>query len=161
MTTAPPRPDADTHPPEDEFRLGGFSWFTIGVLGGLMVTSALAFLMLMGRTGTPEYTVEMVRERAGAAGAAADSLTLIGTEFAYDPVDTAIIAGGELTLDNQGSIEHNVVLEGVANIEILAAPNAQASAVIEVAPGTYTIFCSIPGHRDAGMEGTLTVVEAE
>lgn len=39
---------------------------------------------------------------------------------------------------------------------LLMAPGGPTSATVLLKPGTYTIFCTIPGHRAAGMQATLT-----
>lgn len=69
---------------------------------------------------------------------------------------------GKVTIDfdNPSAIPHNVEVEDesgkvLGGTETIAS--SEESATVELEPGTYTFFCSIPGHREAGMEGTLTV----
>lgn len=59
----------------------------------------------------------------------------------------------------EGSINHNVVFAGVADdLPVVEADGGQTtSGSVELQPGTYTYYCSVPGHRSARMEGTLTV----
>lgn len=76
--------------------------------------------------------------------------------------DTAESEAGEVTVDfnNGQSVPHDVAFEDssgktVGQTEVIA--EGEDSAVVNLKPGTYTFFCTIPGHREAGMEGTLTV----
>ncbi len=68
---------------------------------------------------------------------------------------------GKVTIDfdNPAALEHNVAIEQngkvIAESETLAKGKTSVSA--ELTPGTYTFLCTIPGHAEAGMEGTLTV----
>jgi len=82
--------------------------------------------------------------------------------FAFDP-DTLTTKVGqivELTLENTGVLEHTFVID---ELDVLAGPVLGGqSAPISFIPGvagTYTYYCSVPGHREAGMEGTFTVTE--
>lgn len=75
---------------------------------------------------------------------------------------TAESEAGEVTVDfkNGQSIPHDVAFEDssgktVGKTEVVA--EGEDSAVVNLKPGTYKFFCTIPGHREAGMEGTLTV----
>jgi FtsP/CotA-like multicopper oxidase with cupredoxin domain len=83
------------------------------------------------------------------------------SEFAIEG-DTEIAAGRTvLDVTNQGSTAHNLALEGGPSTPDLAAGETATLDVGDLAPGTYTIFCAIAGHREAGMEATLTVAEGE
>jgi plastocyanin len=68
---------------------------------------------------------------------------------------------GKITIDfnNPSSIPHNFFVEAdgkeIGGTETVASK--EVNATVELEPGTYTFFCSVPGHREAGMEGTLTV----
>lgn len=60
---------------------------------------------------------------------------------------------------NAGALIHNLVLEGGPSTPDLNNEESAVLNVVDLEPGTYTIFCSIPGHREAGMETTITVQE--
>ena len=75
---------------------------------------------------------------------------------------SATAEAGEDTIEfnNPSAVPHNVAIEDssgkvIAETETISESETTTTADLE--PGTYTFFCSIPGHREAGMEGTLTV----
>ena len=102
-------------------------------------------------------------EDTGSADPAdADStVTLTGTDgLKFDPTDLEADAGEvAISLTAQDAVEHDVVIEGINGNEPVVAANAGSTNVgtVELEPGTYTFYCNIPGHRQAGMEGTLEV----
>lgn len=64
----------------------------------------------------------------------------------------------EVEYVNEGSIAHDLMFESVANFELEVKKKGDVdSGTIDLEAGEYTFFCEIPGHRGAGMEGTLTV----
>jgi plastocyanin len=68
---------------------------------------------------------------------------------------------GKVTIDftNDSSISHDVKVEGngISGEGTDQVTGGSASATLDLKPGTYTFFCSVDGHRAAGMEGTLVV----
>ena len=79
-------------------------------------------------------------------------------EFAYDPTSFTIPAdtATDVTLDNTGVVEHDITVDEL-DLRIYADPASSTTESVTAPAGTYTFYCSIPGHRDSGMEGTLTV----
>jgi plastocyanin len=60
---------------------------------------------------------------------------------------------------NPGQIPHDVqIAEGSKELGgTKTITGTSQSFDVELKPGDYTFFCSVPGHREGGMQGTLTV----
>jgi uncharacterized cupredoxin-like copper-binding protein len=78
------------------------------------------------------------------------------TDFAITPASAP--AGGSLAVTNDGAVAHNLAIEDtdLATAD-LAAGESEDLALSGLETGTYTMFCTIAGHREAGMEADLTV----
>jgi uncharacterized cupredoxin-like copper-binding protein len=112
-----------------------------------------------------------------------DTLEIVGTDtLAFAPTAYAIAADRivTVTLTSEAAVEHDLVIEGAASSGVSepteghshddeeptddlhvahAEAGGRAGALLLIKePGTYTVYCSIPGHRAAGMEATLVVV---
>jgi plastocyanin len=70
---------------------------------------------------------------------------------------------GKVTINfsNASPVGHNLTIQQGTNGSVIGAtPTFQGGSktlTVTLKPGTYTFFCSVPGHRMAGMQGTLTV----
>ena len=76
--------------------------------------------------------------------------------------DTASAKAGKVTLNftNPQPLTHDVAIEDssgktIGKTDLIA--EGSDSATVDLKPGEYTFYCTVPGHREAGMEGTLTV----
>jgi plastocyanin len=84
-----------------------------------------------------------------------------GGALAFDKTSLEAPAGN-VTIDftNDASIPHNVTVEGDGVEDEATDTISQSTATLTLSnlqPGTYTFYCSVGNHRDAGMEGTLTI----
>ncbi len=70
-------------------------------------------------------------------------------------------AGGDtIEFVNDSSTPHDVTIEDsggsqLAQTEVITGDTTSTDATLDA--GSYTFFCSVDGHREAGMEGTLTI----
>ena len=144
-------------------------------LAALLVL-ALASIALVACGGSDSSTTTSSGEEAG-GGAAAESGKEAGggegggstVSFEADPsgelaytTTEASAKAGKVTIDfnNPQSLTHDVAIEDSSGKEVGKTEligEGETSTSVNLKPGTYTYYCTVPGHREAGMEGTLTV----
>jgi len=80
------------------------------------------------------------------------------TEFALAPATVVVPEGGQLTVHNMGNVAHDLVINHTSlRTANLAAGDSETLDVSGLAPGSYELLCTIPGHAAAGMTGTLEI----
>jgi plastocyanin len=97
----------------------------------------------------------------GGGGGSTVAISSPADGLAYDQTDVTATAGS-VTIDytNPQGLSHDVVIEdssGAVLGKTDLVTQGDASTTVDLQPGTYTFFCDVSGHRDGGMEGTLTV----
>jgi uncharacterized cupredoxin-like copper-binding protein len=108
----------------------------------------------------PTTTEATTRAATTTATAAPKPVPVSETEFKIALPKTTVAAGAyTFEVKNDGNIDHDLVIKGNGVDEKTATIKAGDSATLKVdlKPGTYDVYCSIPGHKQAGMDAKLTV----
>jgi manganese oxidase len=79
------------------------------------------------------------------------------TEFKFSPASITVPEGGRLAVSNDGSMVHNLEIEGGPATRDLSAGQSETLDLSGLAAGTYAFTCTIAGHTESGMTGTLTI----
>lgn len=123
------------------------------ILGGVIVLLVLGVLLAACGGGG-----------GGAGGGAALTVELGDLYFKPNTLTAKPGQALQITLDNRGALEHNFVLYDADGKTVLFEKDAiQPGQKVNVSfkapekPGTYQYVCTVPGHKEGGMVGTLTV----
>jgi plastocyanin len=107
-------------------------------------------------TGTPAPPSSPARS----GSASSLSLSANATQLSFNTRQLSARAGTvTVTFTNPGALEHNVTIAQGSSV-LGATPTFTGGSrklTLTLKPGSYTFYCSVPGHRAAGMEGTLSV----
>jgi plastocyanin len=140
------RPDSTTEPRQAPRALLAFLGALTGLcLGALLVASLAA--------GTSAGGV------SASALAKLPALTTLPNSFGFDRTELRAKVGETvaLRLSNQDTQSHSFDIDEFTVHTSLPAGATSLALFTPSTPGTYTFYCSIPGHREAGMVGTLIV----
>lgn len=132
----------------ERYRISRDGW-TLAVL-------AIAVLVLFASI----IGIGLALRKSGGGGAAADRPAISATlsEFAIALSTSQIGVGGSIEVTNSGTMEHNLGIEGTDLLtENIPAGGSASLDLSELEPGTYTVYCEIPGHAGSGMTATLVV----
>jgi uncharacterized cupredoxin-like copper-binding protein len=149
LMDAPDSPDAQPEPSTRD------NLFVISLSVAMVAVLVAVIAVGFGLRAIDESNDEVVAAGTGGTETAAASLT----EFAITA--DSVPVGGALFVTNDGTTTHNLVVEETdAATADLAAGASEDLDLAGLEAGTYTVFCSIPGHRDAGMETALQIGDA-
>lgn len=104
------------------------------------------------------------KEESGSGGGSTSTLKFEADpngELAYTTTSETAKAGNvTVEFNNPQALTHDVAIEDSSGKEVGATEliaDGSDTTTVDLKPGTYIYFCTVPGHREAGMEGTLTV----
>ena len=112
-------------------------------------------------TTEPTTTTTETEETTTTTTAEAQTINVSGTEFAFaltpDDVHPGVVV---FRLENDGQIGHDLKVEGPGGVDAktpVIDPGATAEVEVELQEGEYELYCTVPGHREGGMEVDLAV----
>jgi uncharacterized cupredoxin-like copper-binding protein len=132
----------------------------------ILLTACIGALALVacgssGQSSAPAPTPSPSAS-ASASQPPANAATIVKlADFAIQPASLSVAKGSAVTVDNAGKSPHNLYVSEASG-KVLAhtadlAPGQSARLSLDLAPGSYTMYCNEPGHAALGMKGTLQV----
>jgi uncharacterized cupredoxin-like copper-binding protein len=128
--------------------------------------SLFSFMMAFSLAAVAMPSVTRAQAQVAALGPSNETkpaeVRIVSTEFRFSPATVLVAAGRTVTLvlDNSGGeTEHGLLVPALGfRLQVKAGEIARKNIVFEK-PGKYEFTCDLPGHREAGMKGTLIVVD--
>jgi plastocyanin len=135
----------------------------VGSISVLLAVGSITSAIVTGALEEEEGAEEAARGERGEAAAGGRELRLSADPGGAFRFDTGTLESGAgrvtLVMENPSQVPHNVSLEGAGIDEhgetVGSGETSTVSATLRA--GRYEFYCSVPGHRQGGMTGTLTI----
>jgi plastocyanin len=140
----------------------------LAVLAGLLAVSGCGSSSKSSTSTTPAAPATSSSTTpstpAAAGGGAGHALSISANpegQLKYSTSTLTAKAGKvSIAFTNMAPLSHNLTVASSSGAQLGATETFQGGSktlTLNLTPGTYKFFCTVPGHRAAGMEGTLTV----
>ena len=127
---------------------------------GIVPAAVAVAVLVLGGCGGNSSSAHVTGPTATSAAAPSASgvvLNLTGTEYAFAPAALKASAGRTtFRFTNGGAVDHDFSIDSL-HIHLTVHPGKTGEATVTLKPGTYPFYCALPGHRQSGMQGSLTV----
>ncbi len=151
---------ADASPPSGSG--DGSSWFYGAMVTVIGIAIALTMVGMIAVAAIAIFRDDSGGGAEGAAGVTTTQLDIELTEFAITGELTAPAGNVSLNIVNNGAIEHNLAVRELDVVSRNLMSRGEDSLVLEnLAPGTYELYCNIPGHEASGMVNELEIVAGD
>jgi len=135
---------------------------------GAAAIAGTGAIVLVGRAGSAQDGTPLAGGTPEASPSASPAASPVASEgkfvvstvdLAFEPDAFTIPANTDVTVrvENLGLLPHDFTLDQLGISSDLLSSGESAALTINAGPGTYGFHCSVPGHKQAGMRGTLTV----
>lgn len=124
----------------------------------IFALAALALLASMVGIGFGMRAIDESKNNVAAGGGGGGTVEADLSEFAIDLSSDQVATAGDMTVRNNGTTVHNLAVRDTDLVSAdLGAGESASLALAGLDPGTYELYCSIPGHAQAGMTAQLIV----
>jgi plastocyanin len=132
------------------------------IAAGTLLAFAVAACGGSAATGPPPPLVAATPSGPAASAAPEGNPTPITVkDFTLDPKNVTVSGQASLGVTNAGPTIHNVTIRDASGSVVAATKDLRTGQSevlgLHLAAGSYTLFCSLPGHESLGIKGTLTV----
>lgn len=136
-------------------RLMGRSAVAVGAIAAVGVAGSQLVMANQG-TATPPASPSSSPAASPSAGGEVEIST---EDIKFDPKELTIAANTEVKIKvtNKGVLQHDFHVDKLNVTSKLLNGGESDTVTIKAAAGTYEFWCTVPGHKEAGMVGTLTV----
>jgi nitrite reductase (NO-forming) len=159
--SASPRPPAPKRPRRTLWQRYQHHVWIGGIAVLAIAFAALAMLLTPQGSPTPVLSRQPSQPAAVAPATLSTNVSITASEFKFSPSSIQVPLGQKITfsLNNTGAVEHDFTVQAAPfTLQAKAGQTATGEFTFDK-PGTFDFLCSIPGHNEAGMRGTLTVVD--
>jgi plastocyanin len=124
-----------------------------------VIVAAIAMALALTACGGGDVETGKVAGKAGGAPTSgARTVDIEASNFQFAPGRIDLGTGEEVALElTSEDGPHDFAVDGLGPVADVSGGETTTQRLRIDEPGTYTFFCTIPGHRDGGMEGSLVV----
>jgi uncharacterized cupredoxin-like copper-binding protein len=139
-------------------RIDRRTFLTVGGIGVAAAAVGARAVLAQDSASTPSASATP-GATPGASPTASGVVEVHCVDINFDPKEFSIPADTDVQIKvtNKGLLQHDFTLEDTDYATDLLDPEDTQTITVNLKAGDYTYYCTVPGHREAGMEGKLTV----